>query len=54
MPSDQELQCSLFDLLDQFWPLSRWCRSWSDSTYMLADLDLYCLHMCQNAYIIME
>jgi hypothetical protein len=51
VPSDQDLNCSLFDLLGFFWSKCDQWRSWSDSTNVLADLDLHWLHMRKKAYI---
>jgi hypothetical protein len=51
VPSDQDLNCSLFDSLGYFWPKCDQCRSRSDGTDVLDDLDLHWSHMHKNVYI---
>jgi hypothetical protein len=42
--SDHDIHRMLIDS-SHFWPSSEQCRSWSDGTDVLADLDLHCLHV---------
>jgi hypothetical protein len=51
MPSDQDLNCLLFDSLAYFWSKCNQCRSKSIGTDVPADLDLHWSHTRKNAYI---
>jgi hypothetical protein len=51
VPSDQDLNCLLFDSLGYFWPKCDQCRSRSDGTDVPADLGLHWSHTCKNVYI---
>jgi hypothetical protein len=52
VPSDQDLNCSLFDLIGYFRPKYDQCRSRSDGMDVPADLDLHWSHTRKNVYTV--